>query len=141
MSILNLGNSKEISKENKASKALVIYFSRNGMNYWHGETKNLSVGNTARMAKVIQEATSADVWEIQPVHSYPFDYRQTTAEAQKEQEVDARPEIKLSMPDLCSIRFDLLRAPDLVVGDADGRPNLPRQSRPQWKEDRALLYA
>ncbi len=27
MSILNLGNSKEISKENKASKALVIYFS------------------------------------------------------------------------------------------------------------------
>ena len=139
MSILNLGNSKEISKENKASKALVIYFSRNGMNYWHGETKNLSVGNTARMAKVIQEATSADVWEIQPVHSYPFDYRQTTAEAQKEQEVDARPEIKLSMPDLA--QYDLLRAPDLVVGDADGRPNLPRQSRPQWKEDRALLYA
>ena len=72
MSILNLGNSKEISKENKASKALVIYFSRNGMNYWHGETKNLSVGNTARMAKVIQEATSADVWEIQPVHSRPL---------------------------------------------------------------------
>lgn len=106
MSILNLGNSKEISKENKASKALVIYFSRNGMNYWHGETKNLSVGNTARMAKVIQEATSADVWEIQPVHSYPFDYRQTTAEAQKEQEVDARPEIKLSMPDLA--QYDLI---------------------------------
>ena len=106
MSILNLGNSKEISKENKASKALVIYFSRNGMNYWHGETKNLSVGNTARMAKVIQEATSADVWEIQPVHSYPFDYRQTTAEAQKEQEVDARPEIKLSTPDLA--QYDLI---------------------------------
>lgn len=106
MSILNLGNSKEISKENKASKALVIYFSRNGMNYWHGETKNLSVGNTARMAKVIQEATSADVWEIQPVHSYPFDYRQTTAETQKEQEVDARPEIKLSMPDLA--QYDLI---------------------------------
>ena len=106
MSILNLGNSKEISKENKASKALVIYFSRNGMNYWHGETKNLSGGNTARMAKVIQEATSADVWEIQPVHSYPFDYRQTTAEAQKEQEVDARPEIKLSMPDLA--QYDLI---------------------------------
>lgn len=106
MSILNLGNSKEINKENKASKALVIYFSRNGMNYWHGETKNLSVGNTARMAKVIQEATSADVWKIQPVHSYPFDYRQTTAEAQKEQEVDARPEIKLSMPDLA--QYDLI---------------------------------
>ena len=62
MSILNLGNSKEINKENKASKALVIYFSRNGMNYWHGETKNLSVGNTARMAKVIQEENSAAIW-------------------------------------------------------------------------------
>ena len=62
MSILNLGNSKEISKENKASKALVIYFSRNGMNYWHGETKYLSVGKTASMAKVSQEANSDDVW-------------------------------------------------------------------------------
>lgn len=71
MSILNLGNTKEINRENKASKAIVIYFSRKGMNYWHGDTTNLAVGNTARMAKIIQEATGADGWEIQPVHSYP----------------------------------------------------------------------
>lgn len=106
MSILNIGNAEEASKENKASKALIIYFSRSGMNYWHGDTKNLAVGNTARMAKVIQEATGADIWEIQPVHSYPFDYRQTTAEAQKEQEADARPEFKLPMPDLS--QYDLI---------------------------------
>lgn len=106
MSILNIGNTKEVSQESKASKALIIYFSRNGMNYWHGDTKNLAVGNTARMAKVIQEATGADVWEIQPVHSYPFDYRQTTNEAQKEQEANARPEFKLPMPDLA--QYDLI---------------------------------
>ena len=106
MSILNIGNTKEIRKENKASRALIIYFSRKGMNYWHGDTKNLAVGNTARMAKVIQEATGADIWEIQPVHSYPFDYRQTTAEAQKEQEADARPEFKLPIPDLS--QYDLI---------------------------------
>ena len=99
MSILNLGNTKEINRENKASKAIVIYFSRKGMNYWHGDTTNLAVGNTARMAKIIQEATGADGWEIQPVHSYPFDYRQTTAEAQKEREAYARPEYELPMPD------------------------------------------
>lgn len=106
MSLLNVGNTTEVSKENKASKALIIYFSRSGMNYWHGDTKNLAVGNTARMATVIQEATGADIWEIQPVHSYPFDYRQTTAEAQKEQEADARPEFKLPMPDLS--QYDLI---------------------------------
>ena len=106
MSILNIGNAKEVRKENKASKALIIYFSRGGMNYWHGDTKNLAVGNTARMAKVIQEATGADIWEIQPIHSYPFDYRQTTAEAQKEQEADARPEFKLPMPD--HAQYDLI---------------------------------
>ena len=53
MSILNIGNTTEVGKENKVRKALIIYFSRNGMNYWHGDTKNLAVGNTARMAKVI----------------------------------------------------------------------------------------
>lgn len=106
MSILNIGNTTEVGKENKARKALIIYFSRNGMNYWHGDTKNLAVGNTARMAKVIQGASGADIWEIQPVHSYPFDYRQTTAEAQKEQEADARPEFKLPMPDLA--QYDLI---------------------------------
>lgn len=106
MSILNIGNTKEVNQENKASKALIIYFSRSGMNYWHGDTKNLAVGNTARMAKVIQEATGADVWEIQPIHSYPFDYRQTTTEAQKEQEAEARPDFKLPMPDLA--QYDLI---------------------------------
>lgn len=85
---------------------MVIYFSRKGMNYWHGDTTNLAAGNTARMAKIIQEATGANSWEIQPVLSYPFDYRQTTAEAQKEQEADARPEFKLPMPDLA--QYDLI---------------------------------
>lgn len=106
MSILNIGNTKDLNQESKTSKALIIYFSRNGMNYWHGDTKNLAVGNTARMSKVIQEATGADIWEIQPVHSYPFDYRQTTAQAQQEQETDARPEFKLPMPDLA--QYDLI---------------------------------
>lgn len=106
MSILNIRNTKEVKKENKAIKALVIYFSRNGMNYWRNDTKDLVVGNTARMAKAIQEATGADVWEIQPIHNYPYDYRQTTNEAQKEQEADARPEFKLPMPDLA--QYDLI---------------------------------
>ena len=106
MSILNIGNTKESNQENKASKALIIYFSRNGMNYWHGDIKNLAVGNTARMAKVIQEATGADIWEIQPVSAYPFDYRQTTDKAQKEQEAEARPKFKLPIPDLS--QYDLI---------------------------------
>ncbi len=52
------------------SKVLVAYYSRSG--------------NTAEIARQIQTATGADVFEIIPAEPYPEDYRQTTEQARKE---------------------------------------------------------
>lgn len=99
-------NAKDKNKENKAKKMLVVYFSRNGMNYWHGDYKNLEKGNTARMAEEIQRLTNADVYEIVSAKPYPFDYRETTDQADKEKRADVRPAIINPLPDLS--QYDLI---------------------------------
>lgn len=52
------------------NKILVAYYSRSG--------------NTAAIARYIQEAAGADIFEIIPAVPYPDDYRQTTEQAKKE---------------------------------------------------------
>lgn len=71
-------------------KILVAFFSRAGDNY---EVGVIEKGNTKIMAEMIAEKTSADMFEIQPVQEYPFDYREATEVAKAEQESNARPEI------------------------------------------------
>lgn len=71
-------------------KILVAFFSRAGDNY---EVGVIEKGNTKIMAEMIAEKTGADMFEIQPVQEYPFDYREATEVAKAEQESNARPEI------------------------------------------------
>ena len=98
-------------KEDKKPKAAIVFFSRPGMNYWHGGTKELQKGNTARMAGMIRKATNADVYEIVPQVPYPFNYRETTEVAQKEKTQDARPQIKNAIPDLSQYEVVFLGHP------------------------------
>jgi len=77
--------------ENVKSNILVVYFSRTGANYNVG---NIEIGNSAMMASYIKDYLKADSFEIVPVKKYSDDYETTTAEAQKEKEEKARPEIK-----------------------------------------------
>lgn len=44
------------------------------------------------MAKVIQEETGADLFEIQTVQEYPTEYRDVTNQASQEKESGFRPE-------------------------------------------------
>lgn len=74
---------KTETKKDEASnqkKSLVVYFS------WSGNTKNV--------AEAIQKETDSDIFEIVPATSYTKDYNDLLDDAQKEQEDDARPEIK-----------------------------------------------
>lgn len=82
-------NAEEISdKESSAKdgKVLVAYFS------WS------TSGNTEKMAKVIQEQTKGDLFEIKPAKPYPDDYGECTEVAKAEKENNERPEID-SLPD------------------------------------------
>lgn len=88
-----LNNETTNSNQNitKDNKNLVVYFSKAGENYNVG---TVDVGNTAMMASYIKEYLNADSFEIVPVKKYPDDYKTSTEIAKKEQNDNARPEIK-----------------------------------------------
>lgn len=69
-------------------KILIVYFSHSG--------------NTREIARQIQEASGADVFEIVPVTAYPTDYDAVVAQAKKELAENARPAIGSKGPDLAA---------------------------------------
>ncbi|WP_033165286.1 flavodoxin [Clostridium sp. KNHs205] len=73
---------------------IIIYFSRKGNNYVNGKIINLSIGNTAVAAQMIQEITDATIFKIEPIVSYSHDYTECTNEAKRDMQQDARPELK-----------------------------------------------
>lgn len=81
-------NEKEVDKESSAEdgKVLVAYFS------WS------TSGNTEKMAKVIQEQTKGDLFEIKPEKPYPDDYEECTEVAKAEKENNERPKVA-GLPD------------------------------------------
>lgn len=82
-------NAEEISDKESSSedsKVLVAYFS------WSAS------GNTEKMAKVIQEQTKGDLFEIEPAEPYPTDYEECTEVAKAEKENNERPEVA-GLPD------------------------------------------
>lgn len=74
-------------------KTLIAFYSRKGQNYVSGKIMNLSVGNTAVIAKMIYEFTDSDIFEIDTIKSYPIDYTETTRVAKVELKENARPEL------------------------------------------------
>lgn len=104
----------ESSQQNSASessgfKTLVIYFSRTGEQYTVGM---IDKGNTAIAAEMIAEKTGADLFEIIPADDhYPMTYRELTDVAKKEQNENARPEYRGSLPDLSQYDTIFIGAP------------------------------
>ena len=80
--------------------SLVIYFSRSGENYFGGELKNIEKGNTEVIAEYIQEFDGSELFKVEPAAEYPADYMKCIDVAKKEQQQDARPEIKQSLEDI-----------------------------------------
>lgn len=67
-------------------KVLIVFFS------WGGNTKGI--------AEEIQSQTDADLFEIELVHPYSNDYNTVLNEAQRDQNAQARPEIKNHVEDM-----------------------------------------
>ena len=66
------------------SKALIAYFSRSG--------------NTRVIAGTLQRALEADLFEIQPLRSYPEDYEQTVEQARQERDRGYEPPLETRVP-------------------------------------------
>ena len=95
----NIGCATEIpAKEGtKKMKSVVVYFSHTGENYSVG---NITVGNTAKVAKELAAQTGDDTWEIKEVDAYPVAYTPCIELAKKELRDKARPAIQGEVPDL-----------------------------------------
>ncbi len=52
----------------------IVYFSRAHQNYVNGVIRDLEVGNTEVVAKVLQKLTGADLFKIEPIIEYSEDY-------------------------------------------------------------------
>lgn len=79
---------------------LIIYFSRSGENYFGGELKNIEKGNTEVIAEYIQDFTGADLFKVEPALDYPEDYMKCIDIAKREQQDNARPELKEALTDI-----------------------------------------
>jgi flavodoxin len=81
-------------------KVLVAYFSRTGENYYYGRRTWLEIGNTERVATMIAEAISCDLYRIQAAQPYSDRYQETVDRNVREQNADARPEIANPLPSI-----------------------------------------
>ena len=84
----------------KKMKSIVIYFSHTGENYSVGD---ITVGNTAKVAKEIAAQTGTTTWEIKEKNPYPVQYTPCIEVAKKELQAKARPEFVGEAPDLTDI--------------------------------------
>jgi flavodoxin len=82
-----------LKMSNSNKKTLIAYYSRKGQNYVSGQIVDLAVGNTEVAARMIQELTGGDLFEIRTVKDYPLDYTETTRVAATEKRNNARPEL------------------------------------------------
>ena len=94
------GTTTENDENNNSSKVesekiLVAFFSRADENYSVGQVE---IGNTEIMAGFIKDylGEKADTFKIDPVISYPADYKECTEYATTEKNSNARPEFKNS---------------------------------------------
>jgi len=74
-------------------RVLLAYFSRPGENYYRGGRRNLEVGNTEVLARMINGLINCDLYRIEAAEPYSDDYDATVARNVDEQNSDARPAI------------------------------------------------
>ena len=72
---------------------LVVFYSRADENYFGGQHRYIKVGNTEKAAKTIAQITGADLFKIEQKVRYAADYNTCVAEARKDFQENARPEL------------------------------------------------
>lgn len=76
---------------------LVVFYSRADENYFSGGCRYVTVGNTEKAAKMISEATGAELFKIEQKIPYAADYNTCIEQAKKDLQAKARPQL-VSMP-------------------------------------------
>ena len=74
-------------------KALVVFFSRTGENFFPGGTRFIEKGNTHIAAEMVAEICNADIFEIKAKDAYSDVYKECVVRAKQEFDTNARPEL------------------------------------------------
>ena len=94
-----------------AGRILLAYFSRPGENHWYGGRRDLQVGNTEVLARIISTRLDCDVHRIEAADRYPDSYSETVERNVREQDADARPTIADPLPGIDGYDTILLASP------------------------------
>ena len=93
------------------SKTLIAYFSHIGENYFGGQIRNITKGNTEVAAEFAHNATGGTLYKIETVKTYPNNYKQCCDVAQAEGKANERPALKGTMPDIADYDTVILGYP------------------------------
>jgi len=77
---------------------LVAFYSRADENYFGGAYRYIEVGNTEKAARMIAETTGAELFKIEQKIPYAADYNTCIAQAKRDKQAKARPEL-VSLPE------------------------------------------
>ncbi len=75
-------------------KKLIAFYSRADENYFGGEYRWITVGNTEKAASKIAEITGGDLFKIEQTVPYSAGYKACVGEAVAHFKANARPEVK-----------------------------------------------
>ena len=79
------------------AKALIAYYSRADENYFGGNKRYISVGNTEKAVKMLAELTGADLFRIEQKVPYAAEYDTCIAQAK----ADRAPQTRWQMRQNC----------------------------------------
>ncbi len=95
----------------KGKKSLVIYFSHTGENYMADGIRNIDKGNTEIVAEIIKDITGADLFKVETIKEYPYNYKECCDVAKQELNSNARPELKQYLEDISQYEVIYLCSP------------------------------
>ena len=91
------------------SDTIVVFFSRAGENFKVG---NVAIGSAEILANLVVEKTGAALYRIVPEKPYPADLLECNKVAREEQQTNARPAIRMPLPDMSSYKTVFLVFPN-----------------------------
>ena len=74
-------------------KKLIAFYSRVDENYFGGAYRKIPVGNTEKVANMLAELTGADLFKIEQKVPYSANYQECIAQAKRDLQAKARPEL------------------------------------------------
>ena len=108
-------------------KKLIAFYSRADENYFGGTYRVIPVGNTEKAAQMLAELTGADLFKIEQKVPYSANYQQCIAEAKRDLQANARPE-------LTTLPENLDAYDEIYLGYPNYWGTMPRTLALQWNQ-------